>query len=310
MVETKRLSYFVQIAEDGSLSKASQSLRIAQPALSRQIHILEDYIGFPLFLRTSRGMKLTKEGELLRNAVVGPLRDIELAVQNMRSFMSRIEANSSLEMDIGLGIHPGLNSILARPLAETFATDYPNVKIRLYEAPTSTQLDWLKQGTIDFALLDWPSPDSQLSDHLIATNKLVLISPASCPQQQTLTFRQLAKLPLLLPGNHHGIRKVVDDAATQTRLTLNIQYEADSLPLILDLLQQGKGYTLLPAAVAREVRRELGNHYDLTISHISNPGLEIGTYLASRRYGEIEGSLISKIDKSLQEIVIDQLGIK
>jgi LysR family transcriptional regulator, nitrogen assimilation regulatory protein len=65
-MENRRLSYFVRIAEDGSLTKAAGVLRIAQPALSRQIRLLEEELGVSLFSRTARGMQLTEEGEYLR----------------------------------------------------------------------------------------------------------------------------------------------------------------------------------------------------------------------------------------------------
>jgi len=97
-METRRLKYFVRIAEDGSLMRAAGVLRIAQPALSRQLRLLEEDLGLTLFRRTPRGMQLTQEGELLRVAVAGPLRELELALQNIRSLSARVEGNIVLGM--------------------------------------------------------------------------------------------------------------------------------------------------------------------------------------------------------------------
>lgn len=70
-MEIKRISYFVRIAEDGSLTKAAGILRFAQPALSRQMRLLEEELGVTLFNRTARGMRLTEESEYLRAAAAG-----------------------------------------------------------------------------------------------------------------------------------------------------------------------------------------------------------------------------------------------
>ena len=82
-----RLSYFVRIAADGSLSKAAGILRIAQPALSRQMRLLEEELGVALFERTQRGMQLTENGGHLYSSVAGPLQEIDRAHResNVRS---------------------------------------------------------------------------------------------------------------------------------------------------------------------------------------------------------------------------------
>ena len=84
-MEIRRLTYFTCIAEYGSLTRAAGVLRIAQSALSRQMRLLETEIGVPLFSRTTRGMTLTDEGRYLQSAVAGPLRELAVALQNIRS---------------------------------------------------------------------------------------------------------------------------------------------------------------------------------------------------------------------------------
>src|SRR5437016_6839562 len=136
-MEIRRLRYFVRVAEDGSLTKAAGVLRVAQPALTRQIRLLEKEIGVALFNRTPRGMQLTEEGEYLRASVAGPLRALELALQNIRSFSSRIEGNFAIGMPASIG------DILAKPLAMRMDADFPNIKLRIVEGPTGSLVDWL-----------------------------------------------------------------------------------------------------------------------------------------------------------------------
>lgn len=75
-VDFRRLEHFLKIAELGSLSRAADRIRIAQPALSRQMRILEEEAGTPLFHRHRRGMQLTPAGEELRQHIAGPVRDL------------------------------------------------------------------------------------------------------------------------------------------------------------------------------------------------------------------------------------------
>ena len=82
-MENRRLRYFLQIAEEGSMGRAASVLGIAQPALTRQVRLLEEALGVPLFIRTQRGMQLTEDGEQLRAAIKKPLQEIELALQNV-----------------------------------------------------------------------------------------------------------------------------------------------------------------------------------------------------------------------------------
>jgi LysR family transcriptional regulator, nitrogen assimilation regulatory protein len=294
MVDLKRLGFFIQIAADGSLSKASKTLHIAQPALSRQVHNLEEYLGFKLFVRTSRGMPLTREGKLLHNAIVGPLRDLELAVQNMRSFMSRIE------VDFGIGFHPGLGPTLAMSLVQRLRNDFPAIKFRIVEGPSDSQIDWLKRGVIDFALLDFPISDPQLADRLLASEDLLLMSAAGHGEGQ-VSFNDLPTLPLVLPCLHHGVRKVIDEAADKARLSLNVQFEADSLPLVTELVRDGELHTLLPRSLAQNI----ATLSDFSLRAVTGLELKAGIYLATRNYGQIEGSVISKLDSTIEDLVID-----
>ena len=166
-MEIRRLNYFVRIAEDGSLTRAAEFLRIAQPALSRQIRLLEEELGVTLFSRTARGMQLTEEGEYLRASVSGPLRAMELALQNVRSFSARIEGNFAVGMPSSIG------DLLAKPLALRMGAEFPNIRLRITEGLTGSLIDWLNRGMIDFALLEEASRDDRLSNRELEVFQLI-----------------------------------------------------------------------------------------------------------------------------------------
>src|SRR6202042_3768507 len=119
-MDTHRLKYFLRIAEEGSISRAAAVLGIAQPALSRQIRLLEEDLGITLFHRTRRGVHLTEEGERLRSSTAAPLRQLELAVRYPGSPLARIERG------LLLGMPETAVAVLAAPLIASLTTVFPS----------------------------------------------------------------------------------------------------------------------------------------------------------------------------------------
>jgi DNA-binding transcriptional LysR family regulator len=274
-METKRLGYFVRIARDGSLTKASAMLRVAQSALSRQIRLLEEELGFALFDRTARGMQLTPEGEELLASVAGPLRELELAIQNSRSFSPRIEGN------ITFGLPPGFSEVLALPLALRMDAEFPNIHLRIIEGPTGGLTDWLTRGLIDIALLEEPSRNDRLSDHALLSEPLYLIggTESELTVDAALSFAQAAALPLIIPSHHLGLRGVLNDAAASLPGSLNIRFEADSPHLIRQLVASGMGYSILPMFYAgAEIRSGALRH-----AQINRPVILLNAVICTRR---------------------------
>ena len=106
-MDIKQLKTFICVAETGSLSAASDRLRLAQPALSRQIKLLEHKSGAQLFHRSVKGMALTESGEKLLSRVSGIIRQLEQAVDEVRSSAESITGN------VAIGLMPSINSVLA-----------------------------------------------------------------------------------------------------------------------------------------------------------------------------------------------------
>ena len=295
----RRLSYFVRIAEDGSLTKAAGVLRIAQPALSRQIRLLEEELGVALFSRTARGMQLTEEGEFLRAAVAGPLRAMELALQNVRSFSSRIEGNFAIGMPANIG------AILAKPLALRMAADFPRIKLKIVEGFTGSLIDWLNRGILDFALLEEASRDARLTERELFSERLMLVgAPASAlDPDHSMALRKVARLPLVLPSHHLGIRGVLNDALAKLQTPADIRLEADSPRLIKELVESGMGYAILPLAYFRP-EYQAGK---LQYCSIVNPTLTLSIFLAYRTNdrdttNRIEGKMIEAITCLMTEL--------
>jgi len=298
-MELKRVKYFVRVAEDGSLTKAAGVLRIAQPALTRQIRLLEEQLGVPLFKRTARGMRLTDEGEYLRAAVAAPLRTLELAFQNVRTHSPQIEGSFAIGMPSGIG------DVLARPLVIGMRAGYPNIKLRIMEGITGSLIDWLNRGMLDFALLEEQSIDDRLTDRPLGAERLMLVgAPKSAiKSKRSIAFEAVARLPLILPTHHLGVRSVLNNALTKIRGSADIRLEADSCRLIKELVATGMGYAVLPLSYFRREYRA----GTLVCAPIVKPSLELPMFLAYRSgsrttSSRIEGVVVDIITRTVNAI--------
>jgi len=241
-LDLKRLETFLKVAELGSLSRAADRLRIAQPALSRQMRLLEEEIGSPIFARHRRGMQLTPAGEELQRRLVGPLRQLRHALDDVRSLS--VETGGRF----ALGVPPTVSNILAGRFARRVAEKAPNVSLRIVEGYAGHLVDWLQRGEIDAAVLYGPASDLQMNVEDLLIEQLMLVGPASCDLDPAnpVRVKEMAKSPLVLPSQAHGIRVVVENAARRAKQTLNIRYEADSFLVLKEFAEYGLGYTALP----------------------------------------------------------------
>ncbi len=249
-MENRRLSLFLKVAEVGSLSRAADRIRLAQPALSRQMRLLEEELGFPLFRRHRRGMELTREGEELRARVAGPIRQIDLAVEEIRCQSVEVGGN------VVLGLPPTTGTVLAGHLARRVARDAPNMTLRVVEGYSGHLIDWLQRGEIDLALLYGPACDYNLSTEEMVLESLVLVGPSTSGLDPgtPVTFNDVATRPLILPSHPHGLRVIVDNAAKKKHCDLQVSVEADSFNLMKELVKSGLGFTILPvSAIAHEI---------------------------------------------------------
>lgn len=247
-MKLKRFQNFVQVAELGSLSRAAEMLHIAQPALSRQMRLLEEELGVTLFTRAPQGMRLTEAGEELRARVIGPLRQLRIAVQDIRSLPGPNKAN------VILGMPPTAAWILASTLVRLLDELFPGIRLRIVEGSSANLFAWLLDGTIDTALLyDQPSDDRILTrDILVEELSLVGQKGKDATACATVNFLQLSKLPLILPGRGSSLRDVIENCAAKTKTVPDIQLELDSLQAARQLIMDGYAYTVLPSVVVHQ----------------------------------------------------------
>lgn len=244
-MELRQLHSFVTIAETGSLSSAARRLRIAQPALSRQVRLLEEELGTGIFVRHARGMALTEAGELLLERARGALREVDQAKADLSALSGQVTGK------VAIGMLPSVSDLMAVRFVGAMRKRYPLVRLRILTGLASHLLEWLEKQEIDVAIVSEPLVPSGLEFLPLVEEPLYLVGPSAVAtfRRRTLPLRELAKYPLILPSSDFGLRGGIDRAVRDAGIELNVALEANSVHVQRDLIRAGFGYALLPSSV-------------------------------------------------------------
>lgn len=173
MIETRLLNSFICVAEELHFGRAAQRLHIAQPALSRQIKMLEERLGVLLFERTQRNVSLTPAGDLFLKRAYGITDDIARAAADAL----RASRGETGRLAIGF-IHSSTYSVTPAIL-DTFHSRYPDVELDLHELTIWDQLRALQDNVIDVGILRPTVNDSKLGSYVFRDEHFVIVVPES-----------------------------------------------------------------------------------------------------------------------------------
>lgn len=293
-MELRRLRYFLRIASEGSLGRASRALGIAQPALSRQMQLLESELGVPLFQRVAKGMRLTDEGEYLREAISHPLNQVDMALQGVRSFSARVEATCSL------GLPPPIGQLLGPALISRLNADLPNLRLHIVEDHPVRLAASLLRETLDVAILPGFTPDDRLFHAEMLSEPLLLVgSPTSdLADRPIVPFVELERYPLILPGLPDLLPTTLEKLAARTASKISVALEVDSLELTKELAKSGAGYALLPPVAFKDEAQSGA----LISARVTDPELGQGVHYAVQAHWRIPRSTYNKFHRAFYEV--------
>jgi LysR family nitrogen assimilation transcriptional regulator len=293
-MDTHRLKYFLRIAEEGSITRAAGLLGIAQPALSRQLQLLEDDLGVALFRRTRRGVELTEAGERLRASTAAPLRQLELAVKYAGSPLARLERN------VLLGLPETTVDVLVVPLINSLNTVFPTAVFSVTVGNTDQLVEAMLKGAVDVALIN-PVPDERVFYREMLTEDLVLVGGADSKLDPTrpVNFVDVGALPLVIPRSASGVATLLQNAALRTKVNISYRTSTDSLQVTKRLIEAGLVYGVLPLSACR---REVDDAR-LRFAPICEPRLTQHLGVAATSQLELPRELTVKLGNTIREEV-------
>ncbi len=275
-MDIKQLQYFITVAELESFTRASEALGIAQPALSRQIRLLEVNLRQNLLIRNGRGATPTDAGKLLLGHARGILHQLERAKEEL------LHLRGGLTGRVAVGLPPSLARALAVPLTRAFRQEMPEAHLSIREGLSTAMEEELLNARLDIALLYNGSSSAGLQTEHLVNEELVYVSvrPSGLmeePQDLYVEMQEIARQPLVIPSRPNAIRMHVESALLSLGLSANITLEIDGVPAILDLVADGAGNAVLTRhAVTSSIRPSA-----YKIRRIRNPDLGIQVALAT-----------------------------
>lgn len=269
----KQLEYFVSVAELGSFSKAALILNIAQPALSRQVRLLETDLHVSLLTRTGRGVVLTEAGQRLFDHSVGILQLVARATEDIDA--TRDEPSGR----IVIGLPPSIGRRLTLPLVEEFRHKLPKARLAIVEGLSTHLSEWIATGRVDLGLIHNPEPNPAIEVTPVLDEPLGLVGPAPARAGKVapLLLAELVNFPLILPERTHAMRKLLETQAAFADLKLNVTLEVSSVQSILDLVAAGYGYAVL----TRTALEASGRPQAFSLRPLMKPGLTSTLFLAA-----------------------------
>lgn len=241
---------FHTVATQQNISKAAEHLYVGQPAISRAIRKLEDELGVVLFLRNSRGVALTEEGQILFRHVSNAMEEIstgETVIERLKSFQAG---------EFSIGVSTTLFKHFVLPFIKPFTMKHPDFRIKIIDNDTYSTLRLIDSEAIDLGFVSRPFHDKDYTFTPIVSIRDVFIAKKeyldSLNAAGTKEILSRASLFLLEPDNI--TRQYLDRYLQNNGIRLRTELETSNMDFLIELARLGMGVThVIRNLVASEI---------------------------------------------------------
>jgi len=270
-MELQQLRYFVAVAEHRHFTRAAEAAHVSQPALSKQIAVLERELGSPLFSRARGNVTLTPAGDTLLPFARRILADVEGARIEVR------ELGGLARGRLRLGATPTLLTGLLASVLREYHDAYPGIELFVEESGSRDLVHLLSDGSLDLALIVLPlhAHDPALRTETVLREELVVVSDGSI-RARSLRVADLARYPLVMFREGYDLRDVTLAAFRRARVQPHFAVEGGEMDAVLGFVEAGLGVAVVPKMVVRDRPK-------LHATPLGRPGLTRTVALAYRR---------------------------
>lgn len=255
---------FYHIAESGSLTAAADELAISQPAVSQSVKQLETALGTKLFIRAPRGVRLTKEGELLYNYVAKGYEQFALGEKKLKQM---------LNLELG-EIHIGASDMTLQfyllPYLEQFHEKYPGIRVVVTNAPTPETLCNLQEGRLDFGVVSTPFEETaslhsevvrEIEDIFVAGRKFIQY------KNKMLDLQELEEMPLIFLEGITSTRRNMELFLRENHVEVHPEFELATSEMIVQFAMRNLGIGCVVRDFAEEYL-ETGQLFELRFNNM------------------------------------------
>lgn len=253
-MELRHLRYFVAVAEELSFTRAAESLRLAQPSLSRQIQNLEDELGVRLLDRDKVRVSLTDEGQ---SFLIDAKRLLEQSLESIRAVRSFSKGDTDR---LNLGYSFKYNYLLLPATLATCYSDSPEITLSLFDMTPAAQIQAIVDRKIDLGFVGLRAQfkakiGSVIKWECIARHEIVVVLPASHPLTTKKELFMIDLKPeffvtmseITHPGSRQWLRGLCSEAGFTPRILQDVKLESG----IMDFVREGLGVTIAREHIKR-----------------------------------------------------------
>ena len=240
---------FYEVAKKQNITVAAENLCISQPAVSQTIKQLEESLNAELFLRTKKGVTLTKEGEVLYSYISEAMEKIKLGEAKV---LEQVNLESG---EIRIGSSDMCLQFFLLQYLEEFQKIYPKIKISITNGPTPETIKLLKEDKIDFGLVSEPFElEEKFTSIEVCKIKDIFVCGKKYKDlsKQKVNLKELEKYPLICLEEHTSTRKYIDEKFKENNAECNPKYELATSNLIVDFAKRNFGIGVVVDKFAEE----------------------------------------------------------
>ena len=238
---------FLALYEEANVGRAAERLSIVQPALTVQLHRIEQEAGCSLFARSHHGLSANERADALYGLLRPVVASFATTLRHLRASADKSAA------PIRVGLMPALDdeSLMSQGFAialDRWSRRHADEVLQVMEGYSWTLVRWLQNGAVDFALVDrmFADPDLLLEPIIEDKMAVVIAVDSDLLPPGPVALKHLAGLPLVLPSNRHGLRTLLAQGLYKAGLTLQPRLEVDSMAGCLNMVKIARYATILP----------------------------------------------------------------
>ena len=249
-MDTRKYEAFLQAAELGSFSAAAEKMGYTPAGVSHMIETVEQDLGLVLLHRGPNGVSLNENGRELLPQIRAIVREVQL-LKSKAADINGIAAGS-----VTIGTYFSIATHWLPDIIRDFSAAYPGISIQIREGGHQLQMQWLKEGAIDFAMCSFDKASSCRWIHL-QEDPMVIVVPAAHPfaSRRSLSLQECCEEPFVMPafGDDYDVNQAVLDSG----IRLNIKYSTVENYSAIAMVESGLGISVMNRLITKGLDRQI-----------------------------------------------------